>query len=565
MHIEAYTRIIITSPEIVEFLSENQDQKEIQTACERVLLEFIKTTRELMKQHASNEDHRRRESSLLSMIQSIEQRQQEYSRQLEHNLKSSLTSTITESLSGVLQTTNSILSLTFENFANRFNADTIAASITETLKGWLDGHMSANASSIQLTLSTIQNQLRDDLQRLATPLTSAQDRMIDELRQLPSKIDSNINLDAEIQRLTTTLSTYHDQMHHMRSGIKDIESVVKIAMTKMTESKDLSVSQQKAITHAISNVPLMTKGLLCELIRSLEDKNTTICMTLSEAKGQLRILQENIQDNGEVMSQLNAHTQSLSHKVDEVDKRMLARHVKQDNSNQMKGAGGEGKMIDMLSDKLLVRDGYKIHHVSGVAHSCDILVQKMNQPDVRIEVKAHADKVRYKEVEKFKNDLHMLDNHGIFVSLHSGIVGVSDFEIEQQPTGKFAVYLSNNNFDIDVVVAMVLLLYRMDVLSKKEEDNEKNIRVSHETLTFIKEQMKEHMAKLQVVKSHLKESITILGNIQLDTIEKLLLAPQKAMESKKPTQNTWACKWCTKSYAKFTSLRSHEGICPHMP
>ena len=60
MHIEAYTRIIINHPEIVEFLSENQDKKEIQTACERLLLEFIKTTKELMKQHASNEDHKRR-------------------------------------------------------------------------------------------------------------------------------------------------------------------------------------------------------------------------------------------------------------------------------------------------------------------------------------------------------------------------------------------------------------------------------------------------------------------------------------------------------------------------
>jgi hypothetical protein len=72
MHIEAYTRIIINHPEIVEFLSENQDKKEIQTACERLLLEFIKTTKELMKQHASNEDQKRRESSLLSMIQSKE-------------------------------------------------------------------------------------------------------------------------------------------------------------------------------------------------------------------------------------------------------------------------------------------------------------------------------------------------------------------------------------------------------------------------------------------------------------------------------------------------------------
>jgi len=559
MEIEDYKHIKINNPKIVEILTEYKGFKELHRSCERVLLEFLTTAADLMRRHADIEDTKRRETSLMHMIKSIEDRQQEYSKQLEHNLKTSLTSTVTESLSTILQSHNNMLALTIESFGNRFNANNISSTITETLRTWLDNQLSLHTTNIQL----MQHKLKDDFQRLTTPLSSAQDEVLNELRQLPAKIEYKMNLDVDIQRLTTTVCTFQDQMHQIRSEMKDIESVVKVAMAKVSESKDLNISQHKTVNQAISSIPLLTKGVLSDMIRSLEDKNARISIALSEiseiSKDKMKNLEESIKNSTDSMTKLTAHTQNISYKVDEVDKRLLTRHVKEDNSNQIKGASGEGKVIDMLSDRLLARDGYRIQQVSGISHSCDILVQKMNHPDIRVEVKAHNDKVRYKEVEKFKNDLQILNNHGIFVSLHNGIVGVSDFEIEHQSTGKFAIYLANNNYDMDIIVSMILLLYRLDVITHQDEENQEGIRVSHDTLKQIKETMKDHMAKIHAVKSHLKESMTILGNIQLDFVEKLLL------NEKEQTRKKWGCKWCSKSYDKVTSLRSHENLCPNRP
>ena len=150
----------------------------------------------------------------------------------------------------------------------------------------------------------------------------------------------------------------------------------------------------------------------------------------------------------------------------------------------------------------------------------------------------------------------------ILRSLHSGIVGVSDSRCEQ-PTGKFAVYLSNNNFDIDVVVSMVLLLYRLDAMSRKNDENV-GIWVSHETLTYVKEFMNDHMTKLQTVKSHLKESINILNNIQLDTIEKVLLHEKLACD-KKETSSQHSCVWCGKEFYSGSALGGHKRSCKSRP
>lgn len=553
-----YKSIKITDPEILEFLSEHKENKEIQAACVRVLKDFIITTKELLKQHVTNEDNKKREESMLSMLRSLEQRQQEYSKQLEQNLKESLKVTLTE----MLQTTTKMLAMMVDSFSNRFNVDTILATMTESLKMWLESQMTSCTSKIQLSVSSFQNQVREELYRLTYPLSSTQDKILEEVRNLPSKIDVNMNIDVEIQRLSSTLLSCHDRMHEVRSSMKDIEGVMKVAMTKVSESKDLTLSQQKAVTQAISNVPLMTKGVLCEMLKSLEDKNTTIMMALTDTKAEMKRLQESMRENLETMGQLKTHTQTLTYKVDEVDKRIMTKYVKEENSNQIKGADGESRLINELSEKLLARDGYKITHVSGMAHSCDILIQKMNHPDIRIEVKAHQDKVRYKEVEKFKSDLHMLNNHGIFVSLHNGIVGVSDFEIEQQPTGKFAVYLAHNNYDMDVVVSMILLLYRLDVITRTQESDK--ITIESDTIIQIKNMIKEYMSKLQVVKTHLKESMTIIGNIQMDAIEKMLLN-DKPKEQRDEIGVGYICQWCEKEYESGSALGGHKRFCKNRP
>jgi hypothetical protein len=124
-------------------------------------------------------------------------------------------------------------------------------------------------------------------------------------------------------------------------------------------------------------------------------------------------------------------------------------------STKAKGAEGEDRMYDILTDLLRTRDGYTVDRTHGQAFACDLLVTRTDHPDIRIEIKTHADKVRHKEVEKFIRDLQHTDCHGIFVSIHSGIVGVANLEIQHLPNNRFAIFPTNNDYDADAVVALI--------------------------------------------------------------------------------------------------------------
>ena len=188
----------------------------------------------------------------------------------------------------------------------------------------------------------------------------------------------------------------------------------------------------------------------------------------------------------------------------------------------------------MLSEKLTQRDGYDVELVSGQAHACDIVIKKLNCPDVRVECKNHGEtnneKVRAKEVSKFQNDLLGLNTHGIFVSLNSGIVGKGEIELEQLPNGCFAVYLANNNFDVGIISDMVYLLHRLDHLTRKSDDKDDEtvmIKVSPESMVRARLYLKDFASKLSKTKTHLKESIALLSEVSFDLIERVLLGQAK--------------------------------------
>jgi hypothetical protein len=180
---------------------------------------------------------------------------------------------------------------------------------------------------------------------------------------------------------------------------------------------------------------------------------------------------------------------------------------------------------DLLSDRLLrCRDaGYDVSLVSGQAHNCDISVRRLGRADVRIESKAiglgTGEKVRAAETAKFVRDLTELNVHGIFVSLHSGIVGKARIELDAMPNGKYAVYLSHNEYDVDIIADMLELLYRLDVLTCKDDAE---VRVSAEALKRAQAHLLDFATKVRACKTHMKESLSLLNEMAFDVIERAL-------------------------------------------
>jgi ferritin-like metal-binding protein YciE len=230
------------------------------------------------------------------------------------------------------------------------------------------------------------------------------------------------------------------------------------------------------------------------------------------------------------------------------------------NTTRYKGEEGESGIIHILECKLPLRDGYEILETKSKPHNCDALVKRIGFPDVRIEVKAHGrdtgECVRGEQVKRFETDLIGLNNHGIFVSLYSGIVGKAPFELDLLPTNKFAVYISNNNYDGDAIKEFINLIYKLDGFVSGEE----GVKISTEAMTRIKAHMIDFNTKITQLKTNMKASLDIINGFTFDIIEKLLSSGLDM----KPVINSVAkftCVKCTKDFSRASSLANHVKVC----
>lgn len=230
-------------------------------------------------------------------------------------------------------------------------------------------------------------------------------------------------------------------------------------------------------------------------------------------------------------------------------------------TTRYKGEEGEKGLINILESKLHIRDGYAIQDVKSIAHSCDIVIKRDGYPDVRVESKAHGketgENVRVAEVKKFESDLLALNNHGIFVSLYSGICGKGAFEIELLPNNKFAVYLANNNYDGDTITEVLRLIYKLDRFTSGPDSD--NITISTDSMMRIKAYLTDFNRKIDDLKTSLKNSIRILNEITLDLVEKALTG-HISDEPQAPTIS-YACDVCGQTCTSKAGLTLHKKRC----
>ena len=229
-------------------------------------------------------------------------------------------------------------------------------------------------------------------------------------------------------------------------------------------------------------------------------------------------------------------------------------------TNHFKGEEGENGLIDILENKLPLRDGYTVQDAKNTPHSCDILVQRTGYPDIRIESKAHGRdngrNVNPSEVRKFESDLLGLRDHGIFVSLYTGISGKAPIEIDLLPTNKFAIYLSNNNFDGDIIREFIYLIYKLDKFTSETD----GLRISSDTIIKIKNVLLDFKNKIENIKTSLKTTIGTLNEMSFDMIDKILTSAQPV---ETPVQASVSvanipCPGCDKMFKSQAAVVSHQ-------
>jgi len=313
-----------------------------------------------------------------------------------------------------------------------------------------------------------------------------------------------------------------------------------------------TISNQKADTSDVTRA-------LTELRREIGNENASLSSKMDNLKDKIdltKVIDASLKRNDELVMSTLGNLQKTSDAINTRVEQMATTR----NTTRHKGEEGESGIMHILECKLPLRDGYEILETKSKPHNCDAVVKRIGYPDVRIEVKAHGrdtgECVRSEQVKRFESDLIGLNNHGIFISLYSGIVGKAPFELDLLPTNKFAVYISNNNYDGDAIKEFINLIYKLDGFVTGEE----GVKISTEAMTRIKAHLNDFNTKITALKTNMKASLEILNGLTFDIIEKLLssgmdMKPSAVLETK------FTCPKCAKDFSRASSLANHAKTC----
>ena len=554
MKVEAFKSVKITNQYVIDFLSVNARNEVLLSACDNVLERFCRLASDFMDTHAKEESNKKESSAMLNILREMDKtlssRLEEMSISVDKSL-SNVSTVVADRVSGQMSGLMTAMTQT----VNRLDVNTISNTVNDSIKMWLN--MMMKDANMELK-GVVERQLNDFMTKnVVDVVRESKERMMEYIMDLPNRMHEMIeksDVTSVVRKIGEDLDRFMGEVMIKTSKLDDKLDAHLKAYEKISDV------QGDSMTNELKNIPMLTKGVISDVLSKLEMESNSVVTRLIATMEQLRRIETDMNDN-------HQRLKMVSEKVDVIDKRMVLKS----SSNSQKGSDGEDRLYDMLSARLLARDGYVVENVSGQTHSCDIVVKREKYPTLRIESKAHGketlEKVRYKEVEKFQRDLLQLNNHGIFVSLYSGIVGIGNFEIQQLSNGKFAVYLSNNNFDVDVIVDMIQLLYKLDrIVSNNGKDEEGNkVTISVEAMMRIKSYLRDYTNKINSIKLHMKESISLLSEMQMDLIEGVLLGQESESKKEDKIANEHKCDWCNMTFSRRNGLSKHKLTCKSKP
>ena len=323
----------------------------------------------------------------------------------------------------------------------------------------------------------------------------------------------------------------------------------------------------KKIVDTISNTKIDTSDVTRVLLdMKSEIGSEKVLVKCDDLGTKIETLKERIDLTKAIDAGLKRNDEAVLHNMGTIQKTIDAMNSRIEqfgsvrNTTRYKGEEGEAGIMSILECKLPLREGYEIFETKSKPHNCDILVKKSGFPDVRLEIKAHGrdtgECVRSNEVKRFESDLISLNDHGIFVSLYSGIVGKTQIEIDILPTNKFAVYISNNNYDGDSIKEFINLIYKLDGFVSGEE----GVKISTEAMTRVKKHMVDFNSKIAQLKTNMKASLDILNGFTFEIIEKLLSSGLDMKPVSIPEQK-FTCTKCKRDFGRASSLANHVKVC----
>jgi hypothetical protein len=456
---------------------------------------------------------------------------------------------VNNKMNDMLITIDKIINLSLE----KLNTEKLLNNINEIIKELLE----KKNNDIE---KIIENKMRIEI---IDPINVLNQRILENILNLPKELNNKEEIKEGLIEIN---KRWDESIINIFRDVKNMElkinELVSNNINKLNETNTLNENNKKDILNQLNNIPSLSKTILNDILKDIETNTLNVKLVVNNLHLEMR-------ENNNSILNIKTINEELRNKLDNLTNKT----IKDNNSNKIKGSNGENDIYNLLSEKLMTRDGYITEQVNGLSHSCDILIKCKNKPDIRIESKAHGinngEKVRQKEVEKFERDLIHTNNHGIFVSLYSNIVGKNSIDLIQLSNGKFAIYLSNNNYNIENIIDSMNIIYKIDSIIQNSSNNDKFI-ISLETMMKLKSLINDNNTKLNSVKLHLRDSINILNDLTLDMIDKLIINNElkienKEINNKEIDKEILLCNWCNKKCKSMSGLKNHKAICKKNP
>lgn len=478
----------------------------------------------------------------------------------------------------------------------KLSVEAVSTRVSGLIVDWLQveiGSMRASEHETRVSLEQLEQRLHADLVQLVhTPIQTRHEHIVSVLSTLPAQV-SALCMSAAAQQDQSSRADVCERLAELRERVDHgMEQIARDAATAdqnrvgvaqaiervsgdidrlWRDVRERCVEQSAVVGQQLTQLPMLVKGVLAELLKNMESQASHTRAMTDSTKQHLIKVEHDFRDSAGMLCVVRKTTDDVMGKVDQ----LLQQLTKQTCNPRNKGQVGEDRLYEMLCDRLTSRDNYTVEIVKGHAHNCDIKVKRLGYGDVRIELKAHgeqtSEKVRAKEVSRFQSDMMGLNTHGVFVSLHSGIVGKREVEIEPLPTGKFAVYLSNNKYDVDAICDWLHVLYRLDDVVKKSggaESQQGMVHVTPEAMKRVRLYLKDFSMKVSATKTHLKESISLLNELAMEMIDQVLMGqvevtPRCEDAAKQPCKQQHTCAECGKVCRTAGALVMHSKV--HRP
>lgn len=452
---------------------------------------------------------------LQSFLESLDKKYDKLESSLKHN-SDTIATTITEKISTNISQQFYTIFKSIETCISDFNIDKITTSIQTII-----------TNSSKTTLDDLEKNIK---QNIIQPVQDNHHKLIDKLQLL---VDHNSDSSTIDSKLSTITNSWNSKIDHLLSDIKHLDDTIKT-------------------TSSSSNI----KTVLSELLKDIEKQHIAINTTVS-------LIREDIRTNTSDISNIKSDNSEIKQKIYANDKQSTIELTKLSNNSTNKGALAEHKILTLLNNHLPPDHGYNVIKTGHLPHSCDFLVTCDNHPDIRLECKDYSTTVPQTEVDKFITDLHSCNNHGIFISLYSSIANKPLFDFEQLSNGKFAIYLSNNQYNYKIIIRMLRILYKLDsVLSTK---NNSNITISPDNILLIQKQIHSFNDTVSSIHSNLKHTLELVDTLTLNTIQQILLNQLPNTDNSSitntPIKTTLTCDKCGLVVKNNSGLVSHRRKC----